>query len=798
MTEVFRVSVGHLAAFVHRHGDLGRSDNPPVRAFEGLRRQQCHQAAQGTRYRREVRLEGRWEERGVRLLVAGRADGVEIGPHGVVVEEIKTFRGDVSTARQRAGAMHDAQAMLYAAMLLATAAPETGVPRVRVLYLDADAERLERFEHAPTREALAAFFARTCAAYLSWLTAEAAYRTQRDAALEQLSFPMARFRPGQRGLARTVFRTLRDGETLLAEAPTGIGKTLAVLYGSLRVLPRGAFERVLYLTMRGSGRRLALEAARQLREQGVGLRVVELLAREKVCLMPDTPCRADACPYAAGYYDRRRVAMRALLGDEAGAPALLDADRVGAVARAHQVCPAALQHDVARHCDLVVGDVNYAFDPFARQGALVDADDGAAAVLVDEGHHLADRVREMHSAALDVAVLRRLLGEASSAGCSWTRGLRRCIRALRALPDEPTLADCAALLESVDATTRDIAGWLAEAPSGPLILRVQRAFGELLRFTEVAQLARGGEGAAWCPLHEPGSGRLALRCLAAGSRLAALCAPFAGLVVFSATLSPMGRSLEALGLPADTRCLRLPCPFPRERRLVLLVDDIDLRHAARERALPALVTLVMGLVRARPGHHLVFAPSFAYAERLATALGESLPEAEIPLQTPAMDEGARSAFLGAFEVPDGRTRIGCAVSGGIFSEGIDLPDDCLRGVIIAGLPLPAPDIERRAMEVYHGASGFDLVFRQPAMTKVLQAAGRVIRGEQDLGTICLVDRRFAAPAYRQLLPAEWSPRVLRAGAAPAAAEAFWNTWPDAGGIVGRRSSSTRREGALSP
>ncbi|MEE4382301.1 MAG: helicase C-terminal domain-containing protein, partial [Pseudomonadales bacterium] len=236
---------------------------------------------------------------------------------------------------------------------------------------------------------------------------------------------------------------------------------------------------------------------------------------------------------------------------------------------------------------------------------------------------------------------------------------------------------------------------------------------------------------------------------------------------------PLAQTRALLGLPEDTTLLRLPCPFPPERRRVLLVPGLDLRHAGREHALPALTELVAGLVQARPGHHLVFAPSFAFAARLGEALAERLPEAEVPVQTPAMDEGARAAFLDALARPDGRTRVACAVAGGLFGEAIDLPGDCLVGVVVAGLPLPAPDVERRAVQDYHGADGFDVAFRFPAMTRVLQAAGRLIRAERDAGVVCLVDRRFAQPAWRALLPREWTPERCAPTDAPRIAETFW-------------------------
>ena len=774
MSRVFRASVGHLAAFVHRSGDLGDDGAPRVRALEGIRRQQAHQAGRGKRYRREATLRGSWRAHGLRLELAGRADGVLLDAENriVAVEEIKTFRGELAAVRTRAGRVHDAQARLYAALVCA-ADEEAPAPAVRLVYVDADSEAVEVLETRPDRATLRAFLEDSCRRYAEWLAEEARWRDARDAALGDLAFPMPAFRPGQRRLAREVWRALRDGRPLLAEAPTGIGKTLGVLYAALRRLPEGPFERVLWLTMRGSARHLALEAAERVRAAGVPLRAIELLAREKMCLTPGAPCAARACPYAAGYHDRARDALRALLGTRDRAPAILDAERVRAVAEAHRVCPAALQHEAARFCDLVVGDANYGFDPFAGQRGLLDAEEGGAAVLVDEGHHLAERVRDMHSGQLDAVALRGWLAEGRAAGCGWARSLERVHRRLRATDAGERVPEV--LVNAVETLVGELSAWLQEAPAGALVPRVQRLLGELLRFLEAAGLATGPDGAAWRLLREDGPAGpvLRLRCLAAGPRLGALVGELAGFVLFSATLAPLAQTRALLGLPDDTTLLRLPCPFPPERRGVLLVPGLDLRHAGREAALPALTALLVGLARARPGHHLVFAPSFAFAARLGETLAQRLPEAEVPVQSPAMDEAARRAFLDALARPDGRTRVACAVAGGLFGEAIDLPGECLVGVVVAGLPLPAPDVERRAVQDYHGADGFDVAFRFPAMTRVLQAAGRLIRGEGDAGVVCLVDRRFAQPAWRELLPPEWTPERCTPAEAPRLAASFW-------------------------
>jgi DNA excision repair protein ERCC-2 len=103
--------------------------------------------------------------------------------------------------------------------------------------------------------------------------------------------------------------------------------------------------------------------------------------------------------------------------------------------------------------------------------------------------------------------------------------------------------------------------------------------------------------------------------------------------------------------------------------------------------------------------------------------------------------------------------IGFAVMGGAFSEGIDLTGDRLIGAIIVGVGLPQICLERDIIREHFSstnAQGFEYAYVYPGMNKVLQAAGRVIRTEEDKGIVFLIDERFSRSGYRKLMPSEWT------------------------------------------
>src|SRR5699024_4603059 len=143
---------------------------------------------------------------------------------------------------------------------------------------------------------------------------ERQHRQQRDAALLTLTFPFNDFRPQQRNLSENVYKAISTARPLLLEAPTGIGKTMGVIFPALLTLPRQRLDRLFLLTARTTGRQLILDTLKQLQQaqsHSIPIRILELTAKEKACLHPDLACDGAACPLALGFFDRLPAARQA-------------------------------------------------------------------------------------------------------------------------------------------------------------------------------------------------------------------------------------------------------------------------------------------------------------------------------------------------------------------------------------------------------------------------------------------------------------------------------------------------------
>jgi Rad3-related DNA helicase len=742
---LYSVAVRALCEFTAKQGDLDIRFTPSPSAQEGMVGHAVVQGRRGPNYKAEVALEGSWGE----LHVRGRADGYD--PDQNLIEEIKTHRGKFSSIPDNHRHLHWAQVRVYGHLLCR----QLGLEQVNLalVYYDIGSGQETVLRETRDAPALAALFEDLCARFSTWAAQEAAHRAARDAALTGLRFPHAEFRPGQRELAENIYRANTSGRCLLAQAPTGIGKTVGSLFPVLKAMPQQGLDKVFFLAAKTPGRRLALDACASL---GAGttipLRVLELTARDKLCEHPDKACQGDACPLAKGFYDRLPAARTA-----AAQVSLLDRDALREVALEHEVCPYYLGSEMARWADVAVGDYNYYFDGGAMLYALALGNGWKTSVLVDEAHNMVARARSMYSAELERANLRAARANAPEivkkalerVGRAWTGVDKEAPAPYQVLAEVP-----GKLVDALQNATSTVNDFLAEYP-GPLDPELQRFHFDALAFLRLAESF--GEHSL-CDLARAGvrDSTISIRNVVPAPFLAPRFALARSVTLFSATLSPWHYFCDLLGMPADTAWADVASPFSASQLEVHIAGGISTRYQQRAASLGPIADLIARQYGERPGNYLAFFSSFDYLEQVLETLAARHPEVPAWRQERRMSEPERAAFLERFAA--GGRGVGFAVLGGSFGEGIDLPGERLIGAFVAtlGLPQVNPVNEqlRERMQAMFGA-GYDYTYLYPGMQKVVQAAGRVIRTETDRGVVWLIDDRFARPEVRALLPGWW-------------------------------------------
>ncbi|KIQ60399.1 ATP-dependent DNA helicase [Pseudomonas fluorescens] len=754
----YSIAVRALCEFTAKVGDLDLRFTPSPTALEGIAGHRTVASRRSEVYQAEVSLEGRYQT----LNVKGRADGYD--PARNCLEEVKTYRGDLARQPANHRQLHWAQAKIYGWLMCQRL--QLSRIDVALVYFDVVSEKETCLTQGFEAGELLAFFEAQCALFLAWAEQEMAHRHARNLGAQSLAFPHAGFRPGQRHLAESVFKAVSTGRCLMAQAPTGIGKTVGTLFPMLKALAPQQLDKVFFLTAKTPGRKLALDAAQVITRSApsMPLRVLEMVARDKACEHPDKACHGESCPLAQGFYDRLPAARVA-----ASQVSLLDQAALREVALAQGICPYYLSQEMARWADVVVADYNYYFDFSALLFGLAQANGWTVATLVDEAHNLVERGRQMYSAILDQATLATVRKTAPEA---LKKPLERVNRQWNAL-HAPQVAAYQAyerlpekFLQALATCTTAIGDYLNEHPQG-LDGDLQAFYFDALQFGRVAEsfdeqflfdihkreFGRQRSGSTLCLRNVVPAGFLRPRLTAARSS-----------VLFSATLSPRHYYADLLGTPAETVWIDVESPFQADQLDVQVVSRISTRFAHRQASLEPIVALMARQFSARPGNYLAFFSSFDYLQQVAGLFAERHPEIVTWAQSRGMGEAPRQAFLDRFmEHSQG---IGFAVLGGAFGEGIDLPGSRLIGAFIATLGLaqlnPVNEQIKQRMTAIFG-DGYDYTYLYPGLQKVVQAAGRVIRTQQDRGVVMLIDDRFGEARVQQLLPRWWSVNPEQSG-----------------------------------
>ena len=747
----YSVAVRALCEFTAKVGDLDLRFTPSPSAQEGIVGHRTVASRRNAHYQNEVALEGEYQQ----LKVRGRADGYD--PDSNRLEEVKTYRGDLAAQPANHRQLHWAQVKVYGWLMC----QKLGLSEIdlALVYFDivGEGETVlnQRFD-APDLEQ---FFKQQCALFLDWARQEMQHRAARNAGAQSLAFPHADFRTGQRTLAESVYKAVCTGRCLMAQAPTGIGKTIGTIFPQLKALAPQQLDKVFFLTAKTPGRKLALDAAQVLYDSSpdLPLRVLELVARDKACEHLDKACHGDSCPLAKGFYDRLPAARQA-----ASQVRLLDQQSLRNVALAHQVCPYYLSQEMARWSDLIVADYNYYFDFGAMLFGLAQLNQWQVSVLVDEAHNLVERARSMYSASLDQYSLKTVRDSAPEALKKTLQRLNREWNALhkdQLAPYQAYAAKPDKLLQALSLCTSamgDYFNYHPDALNGDL----QAFYFDALQWAKVAELFNEHfifDITKRSFTAKRSSSTLCLRNVVPAEFIRPRLTAARSSVLFSATLSPRHYYADLLGLPADTAWVDVESPFKAEQLQVSIVERISTRFVHRQASLEPIVALIAQQFAAQPGNYLAFFSSFDYLQQVAQLLAERHPQIALWLQSRGMVEAERQAFLDQF-TPHSQG-IGFAVLGGAFGEGIDLPGARLIGAFIATLGLPQLNPVNEQMKLRMGAifgAGYDYTYLYPGIQKVVQAAGRVIRSQQDRGVVMLIDDRFGEQRVRQLLPKWWT------------------------------------------
>jgi DNA excision repair protein ERCC-2 len=715
-------------------------------------------------YRAEVHLEARIPVEDWTAILTGRLDGcVEREAGHWLIEELKSTNLAVDGVRPSGYAFERDRRQLLGYCYLWRRLGHASVAGALV-YVDIETGE-EISLHVPFDEEVEREVERRLARSLGIWKAQRVGRLRKARAAERLPFPHTAPRPIQEKIMDAVRTAIRNGENLIAEAPTGSGKTAAALHPAVvEGLTTG--RQVVFLTSKTLQQKMAVSALVAMNERA--FHTVQVRAKERMCANDRILCHEEFCRFAKDYPEKMERSN--ILGRLHDSYSHLDPDTVFEEARREEVCPFEVQLEVAQRADAIVADYNYVFEPAAALRHLTGEDLREAILLIDEAHNLPDRARQIFSPEVleaELAALRnRLLLQPGDLFQDLAASVEDLLAILGGsagdLPEGEAIAEIApptdaifALRVAWEEKLMRYLAWKRETRLALVDDPVLDFHFALQRFAAVL----GIYGSDFtCVVERRAAGiRLALVCLDPARALSAIFRQASSTILLSATLTPPEAIRRILGLSADrTSSISLPPPFPPENRKVLIVPTVRTTYTAREKNYPRIARLLAEMSDAHGGNDLVLFPSYRFLSEVSARMPPT--RSRLWVQRPDLSDFERQQLLTALESPPPGGTLLFAVSGGMYAEGVDYPGELLSAVYVVSPALPQVSFERELLRRYFDdqeEAGFDYAYLQPGMTRVVQAAGRLIRSEKDRGVIALLCARFLEEPYASRLPRDW-------------------------------------------
>ena len=755
--KIIRISVRNLVEFILREGDIDnrKAGLPDKEAMQlGGRIHRKIQRQMGSDYYAEVPLKITVPCEGFAIQIEGRADGIQKTADGVVVDEIKGVLRELEYI-EKPVSVHLAQAKCYG--YIYGKQQELDSITVQMTYCQMETEEVKRFQETFSIEELERWFFDIVMQYEKWARFQIEWRQTRDATIKEAEFPYP-YREGQRELVTSVYRTILRKKKLFIQAPTGVGKTMATIFPAVKAVGEGLGDKIFYLTAKTITRTVAEQAFQILKKNGLQYKVATLTAKEKICFCEKAECNPDVCPYAKGHFDRVNDAVYEMITTMEE----MSRENIETQAKKHSVCPFEMGLDVSLWVDAIICDYNYVFDPNAHlKRFFSEGKKGEYLFLIDEAHNLVERGREMYSAVLYKEEFLQMKKAVRYESVKLTRQLEGCNQMLLEMKRE-----CQTYKEYNSIS--HFALKLLNVMNGlqKLLEEKEQVDEEVLEFYfHIRNFLNIYEEVdenyvIYTELEEGGDFKLKLFCVNPAVKLQNFLSQGNSTVFFSATLLPIRYYKKLLSVETDDYAVYAHSPFKEANRLLVLGQDVSTKYTRRGYEMyERFAIYIKNVMQAKPGNYLVFFPSYRFMEEVRETFERYRTEEMCcMMQEQNMNEQDREAFLQEFEAEREGSLAGFCVMGGIFSEGIDLTKERLIGAMIVGTGLPQVCNEREILKQYfdrHGENGFDYAYLYPGMNKVLQAAGRVIRTEEDKGVIALLDDRFAGRRYLEIFPREW-------------------------------------------
>lgn len=594
-------------------------------------------------------------------------------------------------------------------------------------------------------------------------------------------FPFETPRKPQIDFVSAVGQQLRKLSNLIVHAPTGIGKTAAALAPTLKYAVDNK-KTVLFLTSRHTQHDIAIETLKRIRdEHGVEANVVDIIGKKWMCCQDNVDklysnefseyCKSVRESGSCDYYEMTKknnkltVEAKKTIGEVKGG--IYSTKEITDICKRSGVCAYEIAMSLASKAHVVIADYYYVFNPnvadsfFAKTGKKIED----CIIVVDEAHNLPARLMEVATSRLSSVMIERAYKEADkfryeeSAELIQMLGkiLDKLAKGMKTYEERLVEKNTFQGLISHEIDYMQlqndleyIAEEIREKQRMSYVGGIAHFLSEWLAhptkgFARILKVERGRRGQLVT---------LSNYCLDPSVIAKKVIDEAHSTILMSGTLTPTSMYKEVIGFDHALE-KEYESPFPEQNRLNMIVPKTTTKYAARSDAqYKAIAEECAKIVNNVPGNSILFFPSYMLRDSVAMHFN-SLCKKKIYNEVPSMTLEDKNKVLERFKEGHSTGGVLMGVVSGNFYEGVDLPGDLLKCVVIIGLPLQQPDLRTKELIAYYDKKynkGWDYGYVYPAFNKALQSAGRCIRSENDKGVIVYLDERYIWPNYRRCFP----------------------------------------------
>ncbi|HJX05662.1 MAG TPA: ATP-dependent DNA helicase [Candidatus Nanoarchaeia archaeon] len=599
----------------------------------------------------------------------------------------------------------------------------------------------------------------------------------------EVLFPHDEVRPIQDELIRNINKAITSQQNLIAHAPAGLGKTAAALGPAISEALKKDLT-VFFLTSRHTQHKLAMETVNQIREKyRLSFTAVDIIAKKWLCLQPGIDklyprefadyCKKikedNLCEYYTKARDKGDVSQEAReVVKQLKQENKTDTESILQLSTERKICPYEIALMIAKESRVIIGDYYYLFNPVIRETFLnrIGKELNKIIIIADEGHNLPERVKDLASHRISTSTLRRAIEEANKHKkgemVEVLESLEKRLWGLAEEVDDETYVSKEQLISEIKEMT-DYDELVSEMSLLADIVREeqrQSSLGTVSAFLE----AWDGDDQGFTRILARSTGlrgeeiiTIQYRCLDPSLMTRDVIRAAYSTILMSGTLSPTSMYKEVLGFDTAEEA-SYKSPFPENNKLNIIIPRTSTKYETRSddqyREIAEIITRATNKI---PGNTAVFFPSYTLRDDINKHFSK-LSDKPVFVEKQKFTKKEKLEFLEAFKGYKNVGAVLMGVVGGNFGEGIDLPGDFLKGVIIVGLPLERPNLETQALIKYYDdkfKKGWDYGYLFPAFNRALQSAGRCIRSETDKGVIIFLDERYAWNNYNRCFPPSW-------------------------------------------